>query len=196
MRDFCTIMITKFKTFESIRDEYADMFVPRKPEDEPQEVPGFEGGTIDPNDNEIWLDYETGVPNNTKSDKDRYKDFLKITKERNFQETDDEIIINMKRLWEDFLMTIYEKQEHYKKFLRDELVGKYISKGYKDLLNGNLSKKYVEYKGIIKEIGFTFDGDDCYVEFQLKGHKKIKNGFVGDFITIDKLETDANKYNV
>ena len=177
------------KTFESIRDEYPEMFAPKKPEDEPQEVPGFEGGTIDPEDDDRWRDSK-------KSDKDVYQDFLKITRERNIQETEDEIIINMKRLWNDFLMTIYDSQKHYKKFLRDELVGKYISKGYINLLSGDLSKKYVEYEGIIKEIGFIFDGESCFEEFQLEGHKRIKNGFVEDFITIDILESDASKYNL
>jgi hypothetical protein len=173
------------KYFESIRDEYADMFAPRKPEDEPQPVPGFESGTIDPNDGEIWGD-------NKISEKEMYQEFLKITRERNFKETEDEIIINMKRLWEDFLMTIYEQQSHYKKFLRDELVGKYVSKGYRDYLRSNEE----EYEGIIKEIGFLFDGDSCFVELQLKEHEKIKNGFVEDFITIDKMKTTASKYNL
>jgi len=38
------------KNFESIRSEYPDMFAPTKPEDEPKLVPGFEDGTIDPED--------------------------------------------------------------------------------------------------------------------------------------------------
>ena len=66
------------KYFESIRDEYPGMFAPRKPEDMPQTVPGFEGGTIDPNDDYIYQDSETGVPNNPRTDKERYQDFLKI----------------------------------------------------------------------------------------------------------------------
>jgi hypothetical protein len=170
------------KYFESIRDEFADMFAPRKPEDEPQEVPGFEGGTIDPDD-DCWRDDKT-------SDKDVYQDFLKVTKERNFQETEDEIIINIKRLWEDFLMTIYNSKKHYKKFLRGELVDRYVSKGYKDIMTDE------PYEGIIRFVGFFFDGDSCFVEFQLKDHKKIKNGFVEKFITIDKLKSEANKYNL
>lgn len=171
---------------ESIRDEYADMFSPIKPEDEPQVVPGFESGTIDPNDD---TPYDI-LGDEGKSDKERYEDFLKITRERNIQETEDEIIINIRRLWYDFYMTIYYPKDHYMKFLRQELLGKYISKGYRDLLNGKV------YKGVINRIIFNFDGHNCYEEFQLNEYDWIKDGFCEDFITIDKLKTDVNKYNL
>lgn len=170
------------KSFESIRDEYAGMFAPRKPEDMPQPVPGFEDETIDPDDDEIWRD-------NGRSDKDIYQDFLKITKERNFQETEDEIIINIRRLWWDFYMSIYGAKEHYMEFVRNELMGKYISKGFRDLFTGKF------YEGIISRIVFNFDGDNCYEEFELNG-VWIKDGFCEEFITIDILKSDANKYNL
>ena len=181
------------KTFESIRDEYPGMFEPRKPEDEPKPVPGFEDGTIDPNDDEAWRDDQR---NNGElvSDKDRYKDFLKITRERNFQETEDETIINMKRLWYDFYMSIYEAKEHYMEFVKRELIGRYISKGYRDLMTD------AHYEGIIKEIIFNFDGDRCYEEFQFTtiqgGGNWIKNGFCENIITLDKMKEAANKYNL
>lgn len=171
------------KSFESIRNEYPDMFAPRDPRDEPQPVPGFEDGTIDPN--------ETRKNSKGISEKDRYKDFLKITRERNVQETEDETIINMKRLWHDFYMSIYESKEHYMSFVRRELIGKYISKGYRDILFNNIN-----YEGIIKEIIFNFDDDNCYEEFQLNCQKWIKSGYCENFITLDKLKSDANKYNL
>ena len=170
------------KTFESIREEYADMFGSLSAKGSPQAVPGFEGA-IDPNDDEIW-------GNNKKSEKKMYQDFLKITKERNFEETEDEIVINMKRLWHDFYMTIYNAKDPYMDFVKKELLGKYLSKGYRDLLTGKL------YEGIINRIVFNFDGDSCYVEFQLNGQEWIKDGFCEEFITIDILESDASKYNV
>jgi len=179
------------KSFESIRDEYAGILAPRDPKDEPQLVPGFEDGTIDPNEDRTY--------GNDKSEKDRYKDFLKITRERNFQETEDETIINMKRLWHDFYMSIYEAKEHYMSFVRRELIGKYISKGYRDYFRRRCVLDDIYYEGIIQNIVFNFDGDNCYEEFQFTawGDKKwIENGFCEDFITIDKMKTIANKYNL
>jgi len=181
-------MITKFKLFESIRDEYADMFAPRKPEDMPQSIPEFQDGTIDPDDDEPWS--EIHMKNKT-NDKIIYeKEFLPLTKKRNFEETEDEIIINMTRLWHDFYMSIYGAKDHYMEFVRNELLGKYISKGYRNILTDE------HYEGIINRIVFNFDGDSCFEEFQLNGQSWIENGFCEEFITIDILKTDANKYNV
>jgi hypothetical protein len=178
-------MITKFKLFEydDIRSEFPDMFEPKKPEDEPQVVPGFENGTIDPEDDELW-------GNNKKTEKELYKElFLPLVRERNFNETDDEITINITKLWEDFMMSIYSSQKHFRIFLNNELIGKYVSKGFKNILTDE------KYEGIIENIGYLINGDNCFVDFRLK-NKKVKNGFCENYITIDKLKSEANKYNL
>lgn len=181
-------VITKFsdfQMFESIRDEYPGMFNPRKPEDEPQSVPGFENGTIDPDDDDVggggWLP--------SVSDKERYQDFLKIIKKRNIKETKNQIIINLKRLWHDFYMSIYNPQKYYRNFLIKELVGKYVSKGFKGIMDEK------NYKGIIEDIEFNFDDDSCYINLKLEDQPKNLN-FCEDFITIDKMKTDAKQYNL
>lgn len=186
MKHFLCIKFSDFQEFESIRDEYPEMFAPRKPEDEPQVVPGFESGTIDPNDDEPY----DILGDEGKSDKERYQDFLKITRERNFQETEDKIVINIRRLWYDFYMTIYEARKHFSKFLIELLIGQYISKGYRDLLTD------IKHEGIIEKIGFEFDGDNCFVGFKLKNQPLVKNGFCEDFITIDKLKSNVEKFNL
>ena len=60
--------------------------------------------------------------------------------------------------------------------------------------------KAFEYEGIINEIGFLFDGDNCFVEFRLKGYPwqdmTKDNFFCKEFITIDKLKSDVEKYNL
>ena len=169
------------KHFESnIGEEYGI------PPPEIESVPGFEGGTIDPEDDDAYEDLD-GV---LKSDKERYQDFLKITKERNFKETEDELIINIYRLWHDFYMSIYENEKHYKSFLRKELIGKYISQGYFDILTGKV------YTGIIDGVGFIFDDELCIVSFRLRNLPITNNGCCKKHITIDKLKSDANKYNL
>jgi len=171
------------KYFEdSIKDEFPGMFEPEKYE--PEVVPGFENGTIDPEDDEPW-------DHNEKSEKQLYKeDFLPLVRERNFQEDEDEIIINIKKLWEDFMMSIYAAPKHFKIFLNKELTGKYISSGFIDLLTQE------PFEGTIEGIGYLFDGNSCFISFKLKGHPKREDGYCEEYITIDKLKSTANNYNL
>lgn len=177
------------KSFESIRDEYPGMFEPRKPEDEPQSVPGFESGTIDPDDDVVYGDIYGAV-----SEAEEYKTFIKVTKERNFIETKDEIKINLKRLYHDFMMSIFNCNKHYRKFLNDELICKYVSDGFTNMFD---DEKLGDYKGIIEKIYIMFDGDSAFVNFDLKGHEKSEDTtFCENIITIDKVKSMASKYNI
>jgi len=178
-------MITKFKLFEDIRDEFPGMFEPRKVEDEPQIVPGFEGGTIDPNDDEEWniggKKYKTG--------KESYIDFLKTTKERNFKESDKFIQINIKKLYHDFIMSIYNPKNHFTKLIDDELINKYIVNSISDYDGGI-------YNGIVTDINYIFNGNSVFLEITLKDQKLPNLVYNENIITIDKVKSSANKYNL
>jgi hypothetical protein len=175
-------MTTKFSTFESIRDEFPGMFAPRKEKDYPKNVPGFESGTIDPEDE---VPYNDGV-----SDYESYKKFLIVTRKRNMKETDTEIIINLKRLYEDFYMSIYNSREHFRTFLKKELVGKYISKGFEDIVHD------IKCEGIIDSVHIMFDDYSAFVNFTLKGQAFSEYASCKNKIVIDKIKSEANKYNL
>ena len=180
-------MIKKFKEFENydLRGEYGDIFEPRKEADIPQSVPGFEYGTIDPDDDEdpIYGD---------KTEKEQYENFKEIIKERNFKETNDEIIINIHKLYYDFIMSIYNPNKHYSKFLREEIIGKYISDGLIDIM---IDEKY---SGIIKGLNFQYVNESALVSAELVGIDELKyeNSMCNDIITIDKIKSNANKFNL
>jgi len=159
---------------EGIKDEFPGMFPPETYTLET--VPGFESGTIDPEDDEIW-------GNNEKSEKELYQDFLKVTKERNFKETSKKITINLKRLYEDFYMSIYNPRKHFKKFLDKELINKYISSGF-------------DHEGIIKKIIYVFDDYSTWLELEIENVEYDDTLFCENFITIDKFRTTTNKYNL
>lgn len=182
------------KSFESIRDEFPGMFPPEKEEDLPQTVPGFELGTIDPDDHEIY-NFE-GDGHIQKSDAESYKTFLKITKERNFIETPTEIKINLKQLYHDFYMSIYNHYKHFKKFLNDELLGKYVSDGFFSIFTNDDNEPEDFFQGIIEKISIIFDGHSAFVNFKLKNQAYSENNMCGHFITIDKIKSNANKYNL
>jgi len=179
------------KSFESIKSEFPVMFAPIKPEDEPQQVPGFESGTIDPSDDEFY-NFE-GKGNIQISDAESYIKFLKITKERNFIETSDEIKINIKKLYEDFYMTVFNNRTYFKQFLESELIGKYVSDGYLNMFD---DKTHGNYKGIIEKVYIMYDGYSAFVNFDLKNQKLDDGAFCENVITIDKLKSSANKYNL
>lgn len=175
------------KNFESIRSEFPDMFSPIDPEDEPQSVPGFETGTIDPDDNEVYPGFDTV------SQAEEYKTFLKIVKERNFQETPTEIKINLKKIGEDYCMSIYNYPIHLKKFLNNELVGKYISNGFQNMMTDE------NVEGIIKRVILTYhDSNDCSNHFSLElvDQPFSENNYCKSVISIDKTKTSANKFNL
>ena len=175
------------KKFESLREEYGDMIAPRDPEDEPQTVPGFELGTIDPDDDEIYPDL------GEISQAEEYKKFLKIVKERNFEETPTEIKINLTKLGYDYCMSIYNYTTHIVKFLNDELVGKYISNGFINIMSDE------NIEGIIKRVVLSYhDSHDCSTHFTLRiiDLSNSEYNYCKSIITIDKTKTDANKYNL
>jgi len=171
--------------FENLfRSEYPDMFEPRKPEDEPQDVPGFESGTIDPEDDDIYDNI---------SDKERYETiFLKLVKERNFEETTDEIKINLHKLGQDYCMSIYQATKNLRKFLKDELIGKYITDGFVDVMKDN------DVRGIIEDIIFINIDSDCdsLINFKLKNIPRTENTVCQNIITIDKKKSIEGKYNL
>jgi len=176
-------MITKFSIFESsIRDEFPGMFEPRTAWDIPESVPGFEDGTIDPEDDDI---------HNGKSDKERFQEFLKVVKERNIKENENEIFINLTNLWQDFNITIFDARKYFREFLSKELIGKYITHGFK-----NIEEQEEHYQGTIKEIVILFDGENAYIDLALKEIDCSDLNFCEDVITIDKTKTAANKYNL
>jgi len=177
--------LKKFENYD-LRGEYPDMFEPRTEEDEPQIVPGFEDGTIDPDDDEVYhISSEV-------SEKEQYENFKKITKERNFKETNNEIIINIHKLYHDFYMSIYNPNKHYSKFLREEIIGKYISDGVIDFMTD------IKYHGIIKGLNFQYINESALVSAELVGIDELKyeNSICMNIITIDKLKTNANKFNL
>ena len=167
------------------RSEYPDMFEPRKPEDEPQYVPGFESGTIDPEDDDAYENHD--------SDKERYETiFLKLVKERNFVETPTEIKINLRQLAQDYCMSIYHATKNLRKFLKDELIGKYVSHGFVDIMKDN------DVKGIIEDIVFVNIDSECdvIINLKLKNISKSENTACHNIITIDKKKSIEGKYNL
>lgn len=178
------------KKFESIRDEYPDMFEPLSDEEKPEFVPGFEDGTIDPDDTEGWTDMEGYFHEPQSKD---YEKFLKITKERNFEETNTEIKINLYKLSQDFCMSIYNHHKHLYKFLNDELIGKFISDGFYNILTD------YKIKGLIEKVFITYHDDKgCYNFFnlKLKDLESTDHTSCHNIITIDKIKTEQNKYNL
>lgn len=172
------------KTFESIRDEYPGMFSERE---EIESVPGFENGTIDPDDDEVY----PGLGDISQAEE--YKKFLKIVKERNFEETPTEIKINLNRIGQDYCMSIYNYSTHLMKFLNDELVGKYVSNGFENIMTDE------NIEGIIKNVFLTYkDSFNCsnFFSLSLINTPKSENNYCKSFITIDKSKSEANKYNL
>lgn len=190
------------KTFESIREEYPDFYPPTKPEDEPQDVPGFEDGTIDPEDEDTYaFDFDKGVETTQISESERYKKFLIIVKERNFTETQDEIIVNLRGIAHDYCMSIYNFPKHMKAFLKTELIGKYIFDGFVDVMSEINDKGEIEekLKGIIENVYiFNVDSHNCsaLINFKLEDEKPSNNTVALDTIKLDKLKSTANKYNL
>jgi hypothetical protein len=182
------------KSYESIIDEYPGMFPHRKEEDMPQTVPGFELGTIDPEDNEPYNFKGDGYIEI--SDAESYKKFLKVTKERNFIETPTEIKINIKRLYHDFYMSIYNSNKHFRNFLNDELLGKYISDGYFSIFTDDNNAPVDFFEGIIEKIYIVFDDYSAIIWFKLKDQEYSENNICSEFITIDKIKSISNKYNI
>jgi hypothetical protein len=182
------------KSYESIRDEYPGMFPPKKEEDIPQTVPGFELGTIDPDDNEPYN--FKGDGHIEKSDAESYKTFLKVTKERNFIETSTEIKINIKRLYQDYYMSIYNYHKHFRKFLNDELLGKYVSDGFFSIFTNDNNEPDKFFQGVIERIYIIFQEDYAFINFKLKNQEYSEDNMCGDFITIDKIKSTANQYNI
>lgn len=179
------------KTFESIRDEYPGMFAPLSEDELPESVPGFEDGTIDPDDTEGWTDIEGHY---YEPESEQYKKFINITKERNFEETANEIKINLHKLSQDFCMSIMNHQRHLYKFLNEELIGKFISDGFYNILEDN---KNIE--GIIEKIFIPYyDDKGCYsfFNFKLKDLEYSEDTSCKNVITIDKLKTTTHKYNL
>jgi len=185
-------MIKKFKEFENydLRGEYGDIFEPMKEEDMPQDVPGFESGTIDPEDDEVYHNLHSDF--NELSEKELYEKFKIVTKERNFKETKNEIKINISKLYHDFIMSIYNPNKHYSKFLREEIIGKYISDGVIDFMTD------IKYYGIIKGLNFQYVNESALVSAELVGIDELKyeNSMCNNIITIDKLKSNANKFNL
>jgi len=176
--------------FDSFRDEYPGMFEPVKPEDEPQSVPGFEGGTIDPDDDEVYTDPYGNVKFNEKSEKEQYDDFKKITRERNFYETPEETMIDTTKLYHDFIMSIYSPNKHYMEFIKPEILGKYIY-GVKDFI------KDITIEGEVEDINFYFSGNNAIISVKIKNSdSKMNDTLLVDPITIDKLKSSASKYNL
>lgn len=163
---------------EGIKDEFPGMFAPDTYT--PETVPGFEGGTIDPEDDEPWI---SKWGDKEKSEKEQYQDFLKITRERNFKENSKEITINLKRLYEDFYMSIMNPRKHFKEFLDKELIGKYISSGF-------------DHEGIIKKIIYVFDDYSAWLVLEIENIEYDDTLFCENSITIDKFKTTASKYNL
>jgi hypothetical protein len=175
------------KNFESIRDEYSGMF--HSEPEEIESVPGFDDGTIDPDDNEDYeidgIKYDSGTK--------EYKKFLKIVKERNFEETPTEIKVNLNRIGQDYCMSIYNYPKHLIKFLNDELIGKYVSDGFGNIMNDD------NIEGVIKRVALTYhDSFHCSNHFTLRliDVPNSEDNYCSSFITIDKTKSDANKYNL
>jgi len=98
-------------------------------------------------------------------------------------------------------MSIYNFPKHLRKFLENELIGKYISKGLVDVMSENVtSEDNTQVQGIIRKILFySIDNYDCSVLMNFDVYSKdhaIKNTVVLDTITIDKLKSATHKYNL
>jgi len=187
------------KNFESIREEYPGMFEPIKPEDEPQEVPGFDRGTIDPEDDEVYHDIDPMF--DEMSEKERYETiFLKLVKERNFIETPTEIKINLRKLAHDYCMSISHASKHLKKFLNDELRGKYITKGFVDVMNSEPDDEIAgNIEGIIENVISVNIDNQCSALINLKvkdSNIDKDNTICTDSITIDKKKTMFNRFSL
>ena len=90
-------------------------------------------------------------------------------------------------------MTIYNSKKHFEKFLNKELIGKYISKGFRDILQDT------SYEGIIKYINVYYDDYTAFVNISLKNQLLNKfqyDKLCDDIIIIDKMKSIANKYNL
>ena len=185
--------IKMYEEYEGIESEYPGMFAPKDPKDEPQSVPGFENGTIDPDDDEVY-----GEPFGDISDAESYKTFLKIIKERNFEETDNEIKINLHKLGQDYCMSIYDPTKHLKKFLNNELKDKYISEGFYDIMEDIPDTNYTHIKGIIERVIVSYYNNQCdaFFRLKLKGKPLSEDTLCKNIITIDKLKSEANKFNI
>lgn len=183
--------IKKFENYD-LRGEYPGMFEPEKEEDLPQSVPGFESGTIDPEDDEVYHNLHSDF--NEISEKELYEKFKIVTKERNFIESSTEIKINIKKLYHDFYMSIYSPNKHYLKFLKDELMGKYISNSVIDIM-GDIN---IKYSGVINKIKCQYVNHSALVSVKLEGVDEldIENSLCDSIITIDKMKTQTNKYNL
>lgn len=186
------------KNFESMREEYPEMFSPREPEDEPQSVPGFENGTIDPEDDEVYpYDGFSKI-----SQKEEYKTiFLKTVKERNFEETETEIKINLHQLGHDYCMSIYGPlvDKYFIEFLNNELKGKYISKGFINIMeNVTDINNFTSIEGFIEDVKGGISGYcDSHVNLKLKGIPYDRERTICQRnIVIDKIKSTASKYNI
>lgn len=181
------------KKFESFRSEYPDMFEPLEKEDIPEYVPGFEDGTIDPDDDEVYLDDNGKFLFSNMSDKEKYQDFLKLTRKRNIKETSDKIEINIKKLYHDFIMSIYNPNKHYKNFINNELLYKYVSDGVIDIMSDNNE----QITGVIQKISYYFTDNMSLLSVKIKDSNiDIDNTLVRDVVTIDKIKSGASKYNL
>ena len=188
------------KTFEDMESEYSGMFAPKKPEDEPQQVPGFELGTIDPEDDEVY-DFGENSGEIKISEAESYKTFLKIVKERNFEETKTEIKINLHKLGQDYCMSIYNPSPHLTDFLNDELNGKYICKGFINMMEDvdvTDDDNFTYIKGVIERVNLYYYNNQCDAIFNLKleGIPFSTNTMCNNIITIDKLKSEVNKFNI
>jgi len=189
--------IKKFENY--IQNDFEGMFAPKAPEDEAQSVPGFELGTIDPDDDEIF-DFGENSGEIKISEAESYKTFLKVVKERNFEETEDEIKINVHKLGQDYCMSIYSPTKHINKFLNDELKGMYISKGLYDIMEKNVEdvNNFTPIEGIIESIKVHYYNNQCdaFFNLKLKGSPYSEDTMCNNIIIIDKLKSEANKYNL
>jgi len=187
--------INNFENFES---EYSGMFAPKSPEDEPESVPGFELGTIDPDDDEIY-DFGENSGEIKISEAESYKTFVKIVKERNFEETKTEIKINLHKLGQDYCMSIYNASAHLNDFLNNELKGKYIYKGFIDIMEDVPdSDSFTFIEGTIESINANYNNNQCDAFFNIKLKDKpfSKNTMCNNIIIIDKVRTELNKFNI
>jgi len=164
------------KTYEGLRSEYPELFSPLKEEDLPKTVPGFEGGTIDPEDSDEVKDCNK---------------FFKLTTERNFVINGDTIEINLKRLYHDFYMTIMNCHKHFKKFIEEKLLGEYLIKGCVNALTDE------EYEGIIEKIvEVHFDEYDAMISAKFKNKDYSEYTVFNDTIVIDKIKSIGNKFGL
>jgi len=190
------------KYFESelsdIRSEYK-----YSKKSSPEYLPGVNGGTIDPEDDEPW---ERG--DIIESDKKTYEKFLIAAKKVFFKETHDEIIIDLENLDGTFCISVSNYPKHIVKFLNDELAGKYIVDGFIDFWDTSETPfpdmstggDDVNLEGIIDEIYIehadTFNCNSIY-NIRLKDKDTNSNHTLcRNKLKIDKLKSEVNKYNL